>query len=204
MKEITEAEREMQREQERVAADPVAAGNMARHMAALNLLLLGRRGYDQTDEEPIIQSGFRLTLGERDLLMAAAARLETDVVHLTFHIERAAGDPHGIMVFRVEGDLIACYPQCGLWAPAGGKRAVLVGLEREAPCHFVLRPGRSIAKVEGWPAAKLEAGLRRGANLLLKLAASDAMRDAHVGVSRGFVQFNGPGQWAYRSDKLAA
>ncbi len=204
MKEITEAEREMQREQERVAADPAASSNMARHMAALNVLLLGRRGFDQPAEEPIIQSGFRLTIGERDLLMAAAARIGCDTIHLAFHIERATGNPHGIMVFRVEGDLIACYPQCGLWAPAGGKRAVIVGLEREAPCHFVLRPGRRMAKVEGWPAVKLEAGLLRGANLLLKLASSDEMRDAHVGANRGFVQFHGPGRWSYRADKLAA
>ncbi len=204
MEETKEAMLARQVLNEATAADPAVASNMGRHMAALNLLLLGRRGHDAPKGEPIIQSGFRMTVGERDMIMAAATRLNNDVIHLAFDVEQATGTPRGIVVFRIEGEHIACYPRCALWVPAGSNRVVIVGLDAPAPCHFVVRPGQPLIKVEGWPAKSIDAGIRRGANALFKLTASEELRDAHVGATRGVVGFDGPGKWTYRGDRIAA
>jgi len=194
MQETNETRTARHRLQELSCSDP----------AAVSMLLTGRRGRERDSAEPNIQAGFRLTAAERDILSAAAVRLRMDVVHLTFDVDDPAGPPIGIVVIRSEGDEVACYPRCALWSPTGAGRVVIVPLNDGPPSHFVLRRGKPMVKVAGWPARSLDAGLRRGGNALFRHASAQKLRNAHVGMFREIVCFNGPGDWSVRTDRIAA
>ena len=59
--------------QEMAVDDPAAVSAMARYLAALGLMLEGRRPRDMTGPEPNLQSGFIMTTAQRDILMAEAS-----------------------------------------------------------------------------------------------------------------------------------
>lgn len=190
--------------QELTADDPAAISSMARHCAALSILLTGGRGRELAPPEPNIHSGFVLCAEERDIFMAAAARMRRDAIHIAFDVDDAAGPPRAIGLFRIEGEMIVCYAGLAIWKPAGPGRAVLVAIDHQERCHFVFRRGRPLVRIEGAPAGNLEAGLRRGWRALEELAASDELRDVHDGIFRQIVTFHGPGDWSVRSDRIAA
>lgn len=186
-----------------VAADPAVASHIGRHMKALKLMLLGSDS-DAEPTGPIVQAGFRLSAEERNLMMAAAQRLQSDFVHLEFDVEHPLDAPTGLVVVRIEGEHVACYPECALWALTGSRRSVIVSLAQSARYQFVVDAEPRLGRRDGWPAPSIDAGLRRAAHRLKKLATSGEMGRAHVGVSRAVIGSDRAGRWTYEDDKVSA
>jgi len=179
---------------------PAAVNNMTRFMAALSRMLAGRTGKHMEEGEPIIQAGFRMTVGERNILMAAAARLNKDVVHLGLEADDGTGNPYALMIIRNEAEHITCYPRCALWSAPGSGRAVIIPIDDEPPCHFVFKRGSGLQKIAGWPASEIQAGLKRGQAALERMAASDALKGVEKEAFRHQVGWQG--KFEVKSDRL--
>jgi hypothetical protein len=170
------------------ADDPDSAANMARFVLAMGLMVTGVHVRERTACEPIFSSGFILSREERDILMAASWRLGIAQVFMAFDVHDAMAPPRAVGVFRVEGDSVAVYPRCELWAPAANGRAVLVPYGPGAPrCHFVARRGQPLARIDGWPTGDLDAGILRGRRRLDQLARSVELKDGHIGAYRSVI-----------------
>lgn len=162
------------------ASDPAAAGNMMRHVAALSIMLSGRRGRERRDHEPQVGAGFRLTHGAHHLCAAAARRSGTDYIYIAFDVDDATAPPLATGVFRQQGDDMVVYGNCALWSPANDGRALLVPRgEGDYVGYFAFRPGQRLKLVEAPVPGDFAAGVRRAERRLGRLLASDALRGVH-------------------------
>jgi hypothetical protein len=167
--------------EELTASDPAVVANMMRHLAALSLVLTGRRGNEARDAEPRVMAGFRLMGGSHHMCAAVTARTGIDQVYMAFDVDDAAGPPIGIGLFRNEGDQTAIYGNCRLWSPVGDGRAVLVPDDTGEHGHFVFQPGAAMRHEPGLPARDLEPGLRRAAARRVRLLNSEELRSGPRG-----------------------
>ena len=168
--------------QELTAADPAASGNMLRYVAAISLLVTGRRGRERRPAEPQIGAGFLLVDGNEQLFAAATRRSGTDYVLIGFDVDDAAGPARGIGVFRKQGDVMVLFGNCRPWAPANDGRALLVPTgDSDYAGYLAFRPGQPFKLVMAPVPGDLEAGFRRADARLARLLASEALRDAHSG-----------------------
>lgn len=171
--------------QELTAADPAASANMLRHVAALSLLVTGRRARDRRCREPQFGAGFLLVDGNEQLFAATARRSGTDYVLTAFDVDDAAGPAQGIGVFHRQGDDMVLYGNCRPWSPANDGRALLVPTGRgDYAGHFAFRPGQPFKLIDAPVPGDLEAGFRRADARLRRLLASEALREVH---REGFV-----------------
>ncbi len=162
------------------ASDPAAAGNMIRHVAALSIMLSGRRGRDRRDGEPQMGAGFVLTHGAHNLCGAAARRSGTDYIYIAFDVDDAAAPPVATGVFRQQDDGMVVYGNCLLWSPANDGRAILVPRgDGDYLGYFAFRPGQPLKLIDAPVPGDLAAGVRRAAGRMSRLLASDALRDVH-------------------------
>lgn len=186
------------------ASDPAAQSNMLRHVSALTLMIAGRHGRNSLPGEPFIIGTFQFAPGERNMCMAVTSRTGLDQVILAFDIDDAAGPPVGLGVIRTEGDFVLCHNTCRLWAPTGEGRALIVPVGDDDRGHFAFQRGGPLRHVDRAGPHDLEAGFRRGAARLTKLANSDELRDiSHKGFMH-VVNSHGPGKLTSRTMPLAA
>lgn len=108
------------------ASDPAANANMLRYVAALSVMVTGRRGRERLEHEPQIGAGFLLTHGADKLCAAAARRSGTDYIYMAFDVDDAAGPALAIGVFRECDGNMFVYGNCRLWSPANDGRTLLV------------------------------------------------------------------------------
>ncbi len=166
--------------QELTAADPAASANMLRYVAALSLLVTGRRARDRRPGEPQFGAGFLLVDGNEQLFAATARRSGTDYVLTAFDVDDAAGPAHGIGVFHPQADGMVLFGNCRPWSPANDGRALLVPTgEGDYAGHLAFRPGRPFRLVQAPVPGDLEAGFRRAGARLARLLASEALREVH-------------------------
>lgn len=185
------------------ASDRAATSNMLRHVVAVAIMLAGRRQKDKLPGEPEIGACFLLDADDRDFMMHITARTKIDQIHVGFDVADASGPARGIGVTCVEGEEVASYGTCRLWAPASDGRAVLVPMGDGASGYFSFRKGGSLKRLSGRPATDLEPGFRRAVARLSRLLASAELRD--VGREGFFhVISNDDGELSARATSLAA
>jgi hypothetical protein len=201
----TEAMKQARRNlQDLTASDPAVRANMLRHVAALSLMIAGRRARNSLPGEPHVISTFQFAPGERDMCMAVTSRTGLDQVVLAFDIDDAAGPPVGLGVIRIEGEEIVCYGACRLWAPAGDGRALIVPAGDQDHGHFAFQRGGALRHVRDARPRDLEPGFRRGTARLTRLANSDGLREV---AQEGFMHVlnsHGPGRLTSRTMPMAA
>ena len=154
------------------ASDPAATSNMMRHVAALALMVAGRRQPDQSVGEPEIAACFLLDHADRNFFIGITAETGIDQILVGFDVDDAAGEAQGFGVVHAVAHKGASFSDCRLWAPANGGRAVLVPQGVGSVGYFAFRKGGSLRHVGSRPAADLEPGFRRAAARYARLAAS--------------------------------
>ena len=167
--------------QELSVSDPAAMSNMLRHLAALTIMVTGRRDDRRCELEPVFEAGFQLTAGEQRLCMHMTGRTGVEQVYMAFDVDDAAGPPCGLAVVRREREVVTMACKCMLWSPSANGKALIVPTGEGAFGHFAFRPGRPLRHVATPPPGDLAAGLARGAARQTRLAESRWLREAHRG-----------------------
>ena len=179
--------------QELTASDPAVQVNMLRYVAAFSMMV-GRRASEKLREgDAEVWATFQMSEGEHDMQSVIAGRSKVDRVMLAFDVDDASGPPVNLCVIRVEGDAVATYSNCQLWAPTGARTAMIVSRAEGMAGSFSFVQGRTLRFTGELPPGNLELGFKRGWNALIKLARSDRLDNIHGGYMH-VVNADGPGR----------
>ena len=122
------------------ASDPAAQANMLRYVAAVRIMLTGRRRGD-VDAPPLIGAGFRLMGGAVEIPAAHTREDGADRIYIAFDVDDAAGPAIGLGLFRKDDDLVSCYGLCRLWSPANDGRAIIIPADDGSLGSFSFKSG---------------------------------------------------------------
>ena len=156
------------------------AARMKRASAAAAILIAGRPGRALTAPEPLIQVGFEPDEHEMDALVAVAVARQRDLIHVSCHVDGVGGPTGMIATVYFEGGTARPHRRGGLLCAHGSADVFLSGVSdiEDETCHFILRPGRKMRRVAGYPVDDLGAGMQRAGERWIELSNSPALADS--------------------------
>ena len=161
------------------ADDPTVSATMKRVSAAAAILIAGRPGRELDAPEPAVQVGFEPDQQEMDGLVERAQKLQRDLIHVSCHMDGVGGPTGMIATVFFENGIARPHRRGGLLCAPGSSDVSLAGVSdvEDEPCHFVLRRGRKMVRVAGYPVDDVLAGMLRAGEKWIALSKSSTLGD---------------------------
>ena len=159
------------------ADDPNVSATMRRVSAAASILIAGRPGRGLVAPEPLVQVGFEPNEQEMDALVSRAAGFGRDLIHISCHTDEVGGPTGMIATVYFENGKARPHRRGGLLCAGGSSDVLLSGVSdvEDEPCHFILKPGRKMVRVAGYPVDDLSAGIHRAGEKWIALSKSPTL-----------------------------